>query len=48
MPKEESRWEEKNVEIKRMTDGIKNKCYIGIRGVYTTIPNRYSFFASDF
>ena len=27
---------EKEVEVKRMTDEIKNKCYIGIRGVYTT------------
>ena len=33
---EESRWGEKEVEVKRMTDEIKNKYYIGIRGVYTT------------
>ena len=33
---EESRWEEKEVEVKRMTDKIKNKCYIGIRGISTT------------
>ena len=31
-----SREQEKEVEVKRMTDEIKNKCYIGIRGVYTT------------
>ena len=29
---EESRWGEKEVEVKRMTDKIKNKCYVGIRG----------------
>ena len=33
---EESRWGEKEVEVKRMTDKIKNKCYVGIRGIYTT------------
>ena len=32
---EEFRGGEKEVEVKRMTDEIKNKCYIGIRGVYT-------------
>ena len=26
----------KEVEVMRMTDKIKNKCYIDIRGVYTT------------
>ena len=33
---EEYRWEEKEVEVKRMTDKIKNKCYVGIRDVYAT------------
>ena len=33
---EYSRDQEKEVEVKRMTDEIKNKCYSGIRGVYTT------------
>ena len=33
---EVSRWGEKEVEVKRMTDKIKNKCYIGIRGISTT------------
>ena len=33
---EESRIREKEVEVKRMTDEIKNKCYAGIRGIYTT------------
>ena len=33
---EESRWGEKEVEVKRMTDNVKNKCYVGIRGIYTT------------
>ena len=33
---EESRWEEKEVEVKRLTDEIKYKCYIDIRGIYTT------------
>ena len=32
----ESRWEEKEVEVKRLTDEIKYKCYIDIRGIYTT------------
>ena len=34
---EESRGRKKEVEVKRMTDEIKNKCYVDIRGVYTTI-----------
>ena len=34
---EESRIREKEVEVMRMTDEIKNKCYIGIRGVYKTL-----------
>ena len=34
---EESWWWEKEVEVKRMTDEIKKKCYIGIRGIYTTV-----------
>ena len=33
---EESRWREKEVEVKIVTDEIKNKCYVGIRGIYTT------------
>ena len=33
---ESSWWGEKEVEADRSTDKIKNKCYIGIRGVYTT------------
>ena len=33
---EESRWGEKEVEVKRMTDKIKNNCYVGLGGVYTT------------
>ena len=33
---EESGWREREVEVKRVTDEIKNKCYIGIRGIYTT------------
>ena len=38
---EESRWGgEKEVELKRMTDKIKNKCYVGVRGVYTTQTDR--------
>ena len=32
---EEPRGEEKE-EVKRMTDKIKNQCYIGLRGIYTT------------
>ena len=27
---------EKDVKAKRSTDKIKNKCYVSIRGVYTT------------
>ena len=34
---EESRRREKEVEVKRVTEKIKNRCYVGIRGVYTTI-----------
>ena len=34
---EESRWGEKEVEVNRMNDQIKNKCYIVIRGIYTTL-----------
>ena len=33
---EESRWGEKEVEVGRMTDKIKNKYYVGIRDVNTT------------
>ena len=32
---EESRWKEKEAEVKRMTDEIKNKCNVGTRGIYT-------------
>ena len=32
---EESRIWEKEVEIKVMTEEIKNKCYVGIISVYT-------------
>ena len=46
---EESRWGgEKEVELKRMTDKIKNKCYVGIRSVYTTtrytVPDILGFY----
>ena len=34
---DKSRLGEKEVEVKRMTDEIKKKCYIGIRGIYTTV-----------
>ena len=34
---EESRWGEKEVEINTMTYKIKNKCYVGRRGIYTTV-----------
>ena len=43
---EQSRDREKEVKVKRMTDKIKNKCYIGIRGVYTT-PNSASILHVD-
>ena len=33
---EESRWREKVVEVKIVTDEIKNKFYVGKRGIYTT------------
>ena len=32
---EEFRWGEKEVKVKRMTDEIKNKCQVGIRGFFT-------------
>ena len=34
---EESWWWEKEEEVKRMTDKIKKKNYISIRGIYTTV-----------
>ena len=37
---EQSREREKEVEVKRMTDKIKNKCYLDIGGIYKTAgPN---------
>ena len=33
---DKSRLGEKEVEVKKMTDEIKKKCYIGLRGDYVT------------